>query len=351
MMKSFYQWCIENEKTDLINRFDEIKNNCTSKDVSFKNNKKFWFKCPCNKHPSELKRISDISNGHIGTSRCIACNSFGQYLINTYGENAIELYWSDKNIINPFEIDRCSHKDIIIKCQKKDYHEDYFLKCNMFVRGDRCPYCHSLKVHKFDSLGYLYPQVFDIWSDKNEKSPYEVTPKSHYKAIWNCENNVHTEYIRSVKESNDANFHCAECVRLRDESFLQEKVRLYLSEHFKYELRHEHNCSIVPITPKSYSGNNTLPFDNEVVDLKLIIEVHGLQHYDKISYSSIWNKKNLTPEQQLHKRKLYDRYKKFIAYCNGYFYLEIPYWTEKDESYKQLIDNKINEIYTLSKSV
>ena len=128
-------------------------------------------------------------------------------------------------------------------------------------------------------------------------------------------------------------------------------MRLYLSEHFKYELRHEHNCSIVPITPKSYSGNNTLPFDNEVVDLKLIIEVHGLQHYDKISYSSIWNKKNLTPEQQLHKRKLYDRYKKFIAYCNGYFYLEIPYWTEKDESYKQLIDNKINEIYTLSKSV
>lgn len=44
MMKSFYQWCIENEKTDLINRFDEIKNNCISKDVSFKNNKKFWFK-------------------------------------------------------------------------------------------------------------------------------------------------------------------------------------------------------------------------------------------------------------------------------------------------------------------
>jgi hypothetical protein len=24
--------------------------------------------------------------------------------------------------------------------------------------------------------------------------------------------------------------------------------------------------------------------------------------------------------------------------------LEIPYWTEKDESYKQLIDNKIKEI-------
>ena len=58
----------------------------------------------------------------------------------------------------------------------------------------------------------------------------------------------------------------------------------------------------------------------------------------------IWNKLNITPEQQLHKRKLYDRYKRFIAHCNGYYYLEIPYWTEKDESYKRLIDYKIFRI-------
>ena len=87
-----------------------------------------------------------------------------------------------------------------------------------------------------------------------------------------------------------------------------------------------------------------MPFDNEVIDLRLVIEVHGEQHYIPNKVTSVWNRKDLTPEEQLYKRKLYDRYKKFIAYCNGYYYLEIPYWTEKDESYKELINNKIKEI-------
>jgi hypothetical protein len=51
-----------------------------------------------------------------------------------------------------------------------------------------------------------------------------------------------------------------------------------------------------------------------------------------------------SPKEEFNKQKLYDRYKKYVAFCNGYFYLVIPYWTEKDESYKQLIDDKINEI-------
>lgn len=52
----------------------------------------------------------------------------------------------------------------------------------------------------------------------------------------------------------------------------------------------------------------------------------------------------MTPEQYLHKRKLYDRYKKYIAYLKGYHYLEIPYWTEKNDEFKQLILNKVAEI-------
>ena len=43
-------------------------------------------------------------------------------------------------------------------------------------------------------------------------------------------------------------------------------------------------------------------------------------------------------------KKIQDNYKKQYALDNGYYYLEIPYWTEKDDSYKALIDNKINEI-------
>ena len=39
-LKSFYDWCMENNRIDLNDRFDEEKNNCTSKDISYKSNKK-----------------------------------------------------------------------------------------------------------------------------------------------------------------------------------------------------------------------------------------------------------------------------------------------------------------------
>ena len=42
-----------------------------------------------------------------------------------------------------------------------------------------------------------------------------------------------------------------------------------------------------------------------------------------------------------------DEFKKQFALNNGYFYLDIPYWTDNDnEDWKRLIDNKIFDIVT-----
>ena len=86
-------------------------------------------------------------------------------------------------------------------------------------------------------------------------------------------------------------------------------------------------------------------FDNEIKELKLIIEVHGAQHYKTCT----WDKKiakhnNTTQEEVFKKRQFYDEYKKIFALSNGYFYLVVPYWSEKDESYKNIIYDKINQI-------
>ena len=38
-------------------------------------------------------------------AKCRQCNSFGQWLIDIYGDNAINDFWDyDKNEINPFDI-------------------------------------------------------------------------------------------------------------------------------------------------------------------------------------------------------------------------------------------------------
>ena len=43
-------------------------------------------------------------------------------------------------------------------------------------------------------------------------------------------------------------------------------------------------------------------------------------------------------------QKWKDNFKKNYALEQGYNYIEIPYWKVKDDSYKELISNKIKEI-------
>lgn len=199
------------------------------------------------------------------------------------------------------------------------------------------------KVHPLDSLGKLLEDkgLLDVWSDKNNKSPYEYTPMSQQRMWWKCLDGKHKDYQRSICNANIYNFTCPQCIREKGESLFQEKVRLYLKE-LKYTILHEYNCTIVPINPKT---NYQLPFDNEIKELKLIIEVMGIQHYKINGFHKMQSKKNnTTPKYEFHMQQVRDRYKKIIAKSQGYNYIAIPYWTDdKDETWKQLINNKIKE--------
>ena len=359
---SFGYWCIKNlplrKAVSIIACWDEDKNKCDIRDIRFNshgiNGKGFYFKCARGLHASELKSIhgfiqylklkrqQDVITG----LDCKYCNSIAQYGIDNIDEDFLKKYWDyDKNIdTNPWEISRTSQTFIWIKCQEKNYHESYRIQCHNFARGKRCSYCFGNKVHPLDSLGKFLEDknLLHLWSDKNIKTPYEYKPNADVLVWWKCADGKHEDYRRGICNSNTYGFRCPECVQERKESFLQEKVRLYL-ENLGQTILHEKDCTLVPKNPKT---KYSLPFDNEVLELKLIIEVHGSQHYE----INTWHKrtakrKNTNPEYELHMQKVRDRYKKFIAYKRGYQYIAIPYTSDNDEEeYKILIDNKIKEI-------
>lgn len=346
---SFQKWCEQNNRQNVLDRWDYELNKLKPNEISYSSDKICWFKCDKHtNHKSEQKRIKDFTKGHEGSIVCNQCSSFAQLGIENYGEDFLEKYWSDKNTISPWEIPSQWNKKVWIKCNEIKYHEDYEASPNSFASGNRCPCCTTRngKLHPLDSLGQLLEDrnLIHIWSDKNIKSAYLYTPCNSQKAWFKCECGKHEDYYGKISDQNKCEFRCPECVRERDESFLQEKVRLYLNE-LGYDLLHENKCTIVPKNPKTKGKSNSLPFDNEIIELKLLCEVHGIQHYKITNFYIMSAKKNnTTPEYELHKRKLYDRYKKFIAYKQKYDYLEIPYYTEKDDQYKTLIDNKIKEI-------
>ena len=425
--KSFYQWCIEHNRQDVLDRWDYELNDCSPKDICYSTNKKHWFKClKHSEHKSELKKISGFTRGQEGSMFCNQCNSiaqyildnfpnkdlynvwdkekngdlnpwevpknrkikiwikcqnkyyhgsyyieccsfcsgsrchycsnkngivhpkdsFGQYIIDKHGEEFLNKIWSKKNVKSPFEYAPNSIQKVWFNCLEKDYHDSYESSCFEFNRGRRCSYCSGKKVHPKDSLGqYIidnYGEEFlSVWSDKNKKSPFEYTYKSSRKVWWKCQDELHEDFERNCKQSVKYEFRCPKCSEERKNSSLEEKTKLYLKE-LGYKVLTEYECTIRPVNPKTKSY---MPYDNEIIlenGKHLIIEVHGQQHYKEATGYY---------KNRLHKRQLYDRYKRIYCKHMNYEYLELPYWTfDKEETYKQMIDDKIKEILNISKT-
>lgn len=286
-------------------------------------------------------------------NKAINGNSIMHFLISKYGEElAFKMTDNEHNkMFSLYEINKGSSDiRIQINCLEHSYHGGYEVSpchASNSKNPTGCPYCSNAqgRVHVLDSLGSVDDNAHKLWSKKNDKTPYDYAPKSTQLVWWKCPEGKHDDYQREISDYARAKYDCPYCALERKESMLQQKVRVYLTEKLNYKLNHEWGCTIVPKNPKIKTGNNTMPFDNEVIDLRLIVEVNGQQHYKEYSLNSQWrDKTGLNPEQSLHKRRLYDRYKHYVAYKNCYHYLEIPYWTEDDESYKMLIDEKIKEI-------
>ena len=355
--KSFEEWCIENNRKDVLDRWDYELNKLKPNSVFYCSNNKYYFKCPIGLHKSELKSINSFTYGHEGSINCNQCNSFAQWVIDNIGEEFLDKYWDyGKNNelgIDPWEISHQKNIKVWIKCQKKDYHESSEILCSEFINGGRCSYCSNFKVHPLDSLGKLLEDkgLLNSWSNENKKSPYEYNPKSTQFAYWKCSDGKHEDYYRNIKDSNNAEFRCPKCSRERTESILQEKVRLYLESLNIYTILHEYNCNIIAQNPKIKNKWGQMPFDNEIKELKLIIETHGKQHYEIVPWhKSLAIKNNTTPEQELHYQKVKDRYKRMFAKSkiNNYHYLEIPYYTDdEDKTWKKLINDKIDYIIKL----
>ena len=276
-----FAYYIQMELKEPLNKYwDWEKNNQLGINpycIKTQSNKKVYIKCDkVDYHESYLIMISNFYNGR----RCPYCNgkkvhpkdSFGQWLIDTYGNDAIEKYWSSKNKINPFNITPQSGKKVWLLCQEYEYHNDnggYEIRLADFYNGNKCPYCASKKVHSKDSFGVLCPEKAKYWSKNNKKLPYEVTPYSNIKYKFICEN-CGSEFERSLAILNqtDTGVFCREC----NSSQLEIKTKdILVKYNVKYNIQVEYNGLIG-------LGNGNLSYDFYLPDYNLLIECQGEQH-------------------------------------------------------------------------
>jgi hypothetical protein len=311
--KSFEQWCIENNKEDILARWDYNLNNYKPCDVCFgSTSKRYWFTCPKGIHISELKNLGNFVGGQEGSIMCNQCNSFAQWGIDNLGEDFLEKFWDyDRNIINPYNISYSSNKKVWIKCQEKDYHESYDICCNDFIANRRCPYCKSLRIHEFDSLGALLEnlKLLNVWSNKNLKSPLVYAKSASAIVWWKCNNNKHEDYYRSINTSNVCNFNCPSCGFSKGEKKLED---LFDKNNIKFDSQTKfHNLLGL--------GKGQLSYDFYLPKYNLFVEYQGVQHE---KYIKGFHKSKKDFERQIE----HDRRKKEYALQNGYQFLEIWYY-------------------------
>ena len=334
------------------------KNKKDMTEYAYKSGQYAYWICSGCKHSWRTK-ICNRVNGS-GCPECASKQS-GQRTINRQlvingslkesDHSCMEEWDYEKNTISPNEITLFSNKKVWWKC--KDCNHSWKVSPNSRSKGTGCPVCNSSLANQKKILFHLerdgsfadnYPDFVKYWDCKNnEKSCYELTSNSTYLAHWDCPVCGH-HWMRPVVQMA-ASKGCPHCIEMQKMSSIQRKTQEYILNVYGYDLKHEKECSILPKNPKT---NYPLPYDNEVIisdRLRLIIEVNGEQHYCVTQYiKQDAQKRGVTPQEELEYLQWKDKYKKQYALSRGYYYLELPYYTFDNNSYKTLIDNKIKEI-------
>ena len=94
---SFKQWCEENDRLDLLDRWDYDKNNKSPGEVLIGSGLKYWFKCPRGIHESETKKINNLLASPTNKLECTKCRSFAQYIIDNFSEEYLNKIWNENN--------------------------------------------------------------------------------------------------------------------------------------------------------------------------------------------------------------------------------------------------------------
>ena len=205
---TFKEWCIDNSRQDLLNRWDYDLNLCDPNDISIGTHKKYFFRCPRNIHTSELYYINTLLKNSQYELQCKHCKSFAQMIIDKYGEEYLESIWHEDNQTSPWDIGAQSSKKFLFRCNN---HHVYKQSPSAKYQGQSCPYCSNRKLLKENSLGVINPEVFNVWSEKNDLTPFDYSPHSGKKVVWKCHNHKHDDYLRKISTSNICQFLCPKC--------------------------------------------------------------------------------------------------------------------------------------------
>ncbi|PAD70718.1 hypothetical protein CHH83_02625 [Bacillus sp. 7586-K] len=322
--KSIATWCNENGYVEILERWDYFLNKQSPDEININSQSKYYLTCPNGKHNSELKNIYCFSRGE-SNIQCECCNSFAQWGINNLGEGFLEDYWDyEKNDdlgIDPWKVSKGSEKKVWIICQEKDYHKSYCIMPKHFTKNGRCYFCAKQRTHYLDSIGNLYNEIHHVWSDKNQKTPYNYLSKSNKYVWWKCPSGKHKDFRRKISVSTNCDFRCPSCEFSKGEKEIEKYL---ITNNITFHSQKEFNGLLG-------TGGGLLSYDFYLPSLNLLIEYQGEFHDGTAHIQS---------EKDFLKQREHDKRKREYAKSHNIDLLEIWYWDF--DNIEGILINKLN---------
>ena len=338
---SFAEYHINNTDPDFINKYWSNKNTLDPWKIGYRSEKKIWILCQEKDYHNDFGGYETTPDNFTRGRRCTYCrgfkvhpkDSFAQWAIDNIDKNFLNKYWSTKNECDPWELGVGTSKKVWFKCQDKIYHDDYNMYIHNFIKGQRCPYCKgSSKVNYFDSLGFLYNDIAKMividnrnnvtWDDMYNTSPH--SNKKYYMTCTKCGHKKDKKVQINWITRKGRKFSCDIC---RNGFSTPERFMSKLLDKLNIKFKSQLNKS-------DFKWCKEYKYDFYLPDYNMIIETHGLQHYESTHKGSYFH--SLKEQQQI------DKDKEFLALNNNVDkYITIDC---RKSTFKWISENIINEL-------
>ena len=352
---SVYDWCIANNRMDILNRWDYRLSPIDPRNVSIYSKDYFYLKCPDGLHVSSRFQIATLPK-HNSVLECRYCLSFEHWCVFNNRKDLLDRWDYDLNKSTPLETARTSPGQYFFKCPRGLHESSSYKLVNLTkysYGAAQCKWCNSFAQWGIDSIDEGFLELYWDYEKNINIDPWKIPFRARPATIiyMHCQHDESHASYKTFPDHFVGGARCPKCATSRSESYLQETVRRYIENTYDYNLTHEYECSIVAYNKET---KHYMPYDNDIDfgnGLHLMIECHGEQHYQVTQYTRLYAKRaHISEEEALARQQERDRIKKEYALSiDGYEYLELSYKVIKDGSYKTLIDNKIQEILNNTK--
>jgi very-short-patch-repair endonuclease len=331
--------CFNNSfaSSDKSKYWDYEKNFINPRDVSKNQNKSYWFKCDDCNH-SIYKNLNSIT---CKNSWCIYCENQDlcedlqcnycnpKRFINNIKSNCWDY---EKNINKLIKIFNNSSKKYWFICDKCTHSFD--ITPNSISKGIWCRYCANQDLCQDEECKICFNNSFagnplsEFWNyDKNTKIPRNVSKCNGEKFWFNCKDCKNTFEMR-ISDINKGRG-CNICI--------------YTTEKKLYDFLKDNNIEFI----KEYcfedgryiDTNKKFRYDFYINKYNILIELDGLQHFEKIKW---WNNDPiLNCIKDCYKMKFIENKHPNIKIIRV---LQDDIYYNKILNYKELLLNKIKDI-------